>query len=236
MMDITDLQNHCYVPYSNTDSLAVVRSKEGTYFPGCRIESIAYPLSISAIQNALFSCLSEGSTPDIAWTTATELPHKKFWESELEITCKEWSNDEPGDIEFADLILDPNINLKDKLVSLLDDAVVKESDFPVAALLKTDQGIFSGVNIECSAWDMGLCAERVAIAKALTYGSKQLEELYIHTRSGDFSSPCGACRQVIIEHMPDRQIHLYHADHSTSVHFSTDLLPHSFQSSSLKNN
>jgi homotetrameric cytidine deaminase len=116
----------------------------------------------------------------------------------------------------------------------LDYAKVEESNFPVAALLETEKGFFSGVNIECSSWSMGLCAERIAIAKALSFGCQQLKTLHIHTRDGEFSSPCGACRQVLIEHMPKRQIHLYHADHSKSIHFCNDLLPHSFQSSSLK--
>lgn len=235
-MNITDLANNAYVPYSNAASLAVARSKDGTHFPGCRIENVSFPLSISAVQSALFCCLSEGHTPDVVWGSATEDPHKAFWISELDVTFKEWNTDELSDIQFADLALNANINRKDTLVSLLDDAVVEESNFPVAALVETEQGFFSGVNIECSAWNMGLCAERVAIAKALAYGSKELQQLYVHTRGGDFSSPCGACRQVIMEQMPDRQIHLHHADHSTSVHFSTDLLPHSFQSSSLKNN
>ncbi len=112
-------------------------------------------------------------------------------------------------------------------------AVVEESNFPVSALVETEEGYFSGVNIECSSWNLGLCAERVVITKALTYGAKKLENLHIHSRGGEFSSPCGACRQVIMEHMPDKQIYLHHADGTESVHFAVDLLPHSFRSSTL---
>lgn len=232
-MTISDLFSHAYTPYSKKNSVAIVRSASGSYFPGCRIENIAYPLSITAIQNALFCCISEGESPEEAWTTDQNDPIISYWEQELEVSIQQLKRSNLSDIVFPDIRLRKKVDPQKKLVHLLDQAVVGESDFPVAALLETADGFYSGVNIECSAWSMGLCAERVAISKALSYGHNEFRALHIHTRDGEFSSPCGACRQVIIEHMPDKQIHLHHADHSTSIHFSMDLLPHSFRSSSL---
>lgn len=235
-MDIIQLYEQNYVPYSGQSSVALVRSKSGMWFPGVRVENIAYPLSIDAVQNALFCCLSEGHQPDELYTEDRNNKLLSFWQKEytLSVYHPESRNEFP-DSKLADLRIEDDINIEKKLVDLLDQAVVSESNFPVSALVETEQGFFSGVNVECAAWNMGLCAERIAIAKALTYGSRNFKTMHIHTRDGEFSSPCGACRQVIIEHLPDRKVHLHHADHSESIHFSNDLLPHSFRSSSLSN-
>lgn len=234
-MDINALRERNYTPYSKSPSVAVVRSKSGRWFPGIRIENISYPLSISAVQNALFCCLSEGDQPEVLFTDDPDASMNALWKEELDISIKSLEARKVTDCTFADLKLNSDIPIKNKLQKLLDNAVVDESDFPVSALLETENGYYSGVNIECSSWNMGLCAERIAIAKALTYGDNKLKSLHVHTREGEFSSPCGACRQVIIEHLPNKQIHLHHADHSESVHFSNDLLPHSFSSSTLSN-
>ncbi|NGP86730.1 cytidine deaminase [Fodinibius halophilus] len=232
-MNISELTEHSYVPYSGTPKFAVAKSKEGRYFPGCRIENISYPLSISAIHNALFCCISEGNTPQEVWAPHTEKSMISFWKEEFGVTVTTQEQSKWSDVSFPNLALQEEIPLDKTLKKLLDKAVVGESDFPVAALLETDIGFFSGVNIECSSWSMGLCAERVAIGKAVTYGAQNFKRLHIHTRDGEFSSPCGSCRQVIVEHMAQKQIHLHHADNTESVHFGHDLLPHSFRSSTL---
>lgn len=231
-MKSTDLSTNNYVPYSGKLAVAVVKSKEGLSFPGVRVENIAFPLTISAAQNALFCCLSEGSTPEELLTSNPDDAQIVFWEREFGIKVSSLDVKHVPDFNFAKLRLEKNIDIKAALAKLINQAIVNESNFPVAALVKTETGFFSGVNIECSSWNLGLCAERVAIAKALTHGSR-LKELYVHTSKGEFSSPCGACRQVMIEHMPQQQVHLHHADHSESVHFIADLLPHSFYTSSL---
>lgn len=234
-MDIEEHRHQSYVPYSKKPSVALIRSNSGDWFPGVRVENISYPLSISAPQNALFCCLSEGQQPNELFTDDKNPSMLSCWEKEFGITVHTVNEKSFPEHSVTEPALKPNIDIKQKLTELLDLAVVEESNFPVSALLETEMGFFSGVNIECSAWNMGLCAERIAIAKALTFGSQTLKRLHLHTREGEFSSPCGACRQVIIEHLPNRQIHLHHADHSESVHFSNDLLPHSFSSSSLSN-
>lgn len=234
-MHTTDLYEQSYVPYSSQPAAAVVRSKEGRYFPGKRIENIAYPLTIGAAQSAFFSCLSEGEIPAEVATTKKEDPMLEMWKREygLEISALDPKN--LPDYSFANIQLSKQANPEKTLLELLDQAIVGESNFPVASLVETELGFFSGVNIEFSEWTMGLCAERIAIAKALSYGSTKFRRLHIRTRKGEFSSPCGACRQVIVEHMPNKQVHLYHADHSESIHFSKDLLPYNFQSSALTN-
>lgn len=226
------INNSSYVPYSGNYLSCVVKSIQGNYFPGVRVENASFPLTINAAQNALFNCLSEGEQPKAIYVQDTTANDLEFWKREYNVWV--YSINELDDISLKPVTLDiEQTDIKKVLVKLLDNAITDNSDFPVSALLQTDSGYISGVNIECSEWSLGLCAERVAIGKAISYGLSEFDALYIHTRHGEFSSPCGACRQVIIEHMPHHPIHLHHADETQSVHFSSDLLPHSFRSSTL---
>jgi cytidine deaminase len=72
------------------------------------------------------------------------------------------------------------------------------SNYPVgAALLTTSGRIYDGVNIENAAYPNGICAERVAVFKAVSEGELQFEALVVATHNG--GTPCGACRQVLAE-------------------------------------
>ncbi|GAA5520321.1 cytidine deaminase [Aliifodinibius salicampi] len=233
-MDLLQRYEHSYVPYSHQPELALVRGQEGEYFPGIRIENISYPLSITAAQNALFCCISEGKKPDRLLTTNPEDPFLPLWKKEFNISVEKLDTENPPDIVLAEIILHDHDTPDQLLINLLERARVPNSNFPVAALAETNQGYIGGANIECTSWNMGLCAERVAIAKALTY-DLNIKALHIHSRDGDYSSPCGACRQVIIEHIPEKKIYLHHSDHTRSNHFAKDLLPFSFHSNALSN-
>ncbi len=80
---------------------------------------------------------------------------------------------------------------------------------------------------------MGLCAERVALSKALASGNIDFSAISVHTLKGEFSSPCGACRQVLKEHLPLSKAKLFHANDTYSEHFINDFLPYNFSSKSL---
>ena len=72
------------------------------------------------------------------------------------------------------------------------------SNYPVGAALRTKTGrVYSGVNIENAAYPTGICAERVAIFKAISEGEREFEVIAVVTDNG--GSPCGACRQVLSE-------------------------------------
>ncbi len=66
-----------------------------------------------------------------------------------------------------------------------------------AAVLMEDGRIFEGCNVENAVYPLGLCAERVAIFKAVSEGSRRIAAIAVVTANG--GSPCGACRQVIRE-------------------------------------
>ena len=72
------------------------------------------------------------------------------------------------------------------------------SKFLVGAALLTESGkIYDGVNIENAAYPSGICAERVAVFKAVSEGERKFVALAVATSNG--GSPCGACRQVLAE-------------------------------------
>lgn len=72
------------------------------------------------------------------------------------------------------------------------------SNFAVGAALQArDGGIFSGCNVESSSYGLSVCAERVALFKALSEGVDQFTRLVVITGTDPPSSPCGACRQLL---------------------------------------
>jgi cytidine deaminase len=72
------------------------------------------------------------------------------------------------------------------------------SNYKVGAALRTDSGrIYTGVNIENAAYPNGICAERVAVFKAVSDGEVNFEVIAVVTDNG--GTPCGGCRQVLSE-------------------------------------
>lgn len=222
------LLDRAYTPYSETPRACVVQSSSGVNYPGVRIENASYPVSISAIQSALYGCLSVGDTPATLLTPLDQdLEFKDYWSKTQSLEIRETSSIDG--LTYYDPLIKENIDIQAYLVELLNSSVTPNSDFPVSALLKVDGGYVAGVNIEVNEWSMGLCAERVAIARAISSGYKTFESLYLHTRDGEFSSPCGACRQVIGEQLPFHPVTFFHSDGSMSEHMTPDLLPHRFK-------
>lgn len=232
-MDLNQLRQLSYVPYSGRPGIAVAESRSGNFFPGVRIENVSFPLTIPAEQAALYSCLSEGELPQTLYTEEVTSANLAYWKEEYDLHIENLTDGTDID-RFKDVVL--NGEIKSLLRSLLNRAVTGNSDFPVSAILEAEEGRISGVNIEGGSWESGLCAERVVLAKAMAHGVniKEIRALHLHTLHGEYSSPCGACRQVIVEHLPRSPVIIHHPDGSVSRHFSSDLLPYSFKSDFLK--
>jgi cytidine deaminase len=76
------------------------------------------------------------------------------------------------------------------------------SHYPVgAALLSSSGKVYTGVNIENAAYPTGICAERVAVFKAVSEGEKSFTAVAVVTANG--GTPCGSCRQVLSEFSQD---------------------------------
>jgi len=122
--------------------------------------------------------------------------------------------------------------LYDQAKQVLDNAYVKYSHFHVAAALKLKNGeVITGVNVENASFGLTNCAERTALFTAYTKGYKKedIEEILITTKQDDFISPCGACRQVMRELMPDdAKVHLANKQGEIKTVLNKDLLPFAF--------
>ncbi|MCJ7532658.1 MAG: cytidine deaminase [Anaerolineales bacterium] len=107
------------------------------------------------------------------------------------------------------------------------------SNYPVgAALLTTSGRIYEGVNVENAAYPDSMCAERVAIYKAVSEGERKYVAIAVVTKDG--GSPCGSCRQVLAEFGLDTVVLIANERgmllNETSV---AELLPQAFNSTSL---
>jgi cytidine deaminase len=109
------------------------------------------------------------------------------------------------------------------------------SNYPVGAALRTKSGrIFTGVNVENAAYPASMCAERVAVFKAVSEGEREFDVIAVVTPGG--GSPCGGCRQVLAEFGMDMVVLIANAE-GRLVQETTmqDLLPGAFTSGDLKN-
>ena len=112
-------------------------------------------------------------------------------------------------------------------------AYVPYSNYAVGAALLTSSGrVYDGVNIENAAYPVTVCAERVAIFKAISNGEREFQAIAVVTRNGGM--PCGSCRQVMAEFSPGMTVIV--ADEQGKVVSETllsDLLPGAFRPDSL---
>ena len=119
--------------------------------------------------------------------------------------------------------------------TMLERAYVPYSHFPVgAALLCRDGTVFTGCNIENSAYGSTICAERTALCKAVSEGHRDdWEALAVVGKGADYCWPCGACRQMLYEFAPDLTILVARGDGDYVALPLADLLPHGFGPKSL---
>ena len=119
--------------------------------------------------------------------------------------------------------------LKATAVAMLDRAYCPYSHFAVGAALECADGtVFTGCNIENAAYSPGICAERTAVAKAVSEGHTDFVRIAIAGRSADFCVPCGVCRQVLREFAPGIEVICLNGKGEEQVFTLSELLPHSF--------
>jgi cytidine deaminase len=114
-----------------------------------------------------------------------------------------------------------------------DNAYIPYSHYPVGAALRSRDGtIFRGCNVENAAYPSSLCAERVALVKAVSEGHREFDLLAVVTPNG--GSPCGSCRQMLYEFAPNLRVILARTDGVIVYDGSlSDLLPRGFGPDSL---
>jgi cytidine deaminase len=103
------------------------------------------------------------------------------------------------------------------------------SDFKVGAALETADGrIITGCNIENCTYGLTMCAERVAMFKAVSEGHRAFRRIAIVADTTQATSPCGACRQILWEFAGDIEVILADLTGITMTHTLKGLLPHPF--------
>ena len=112
-------------------------------------------------------------------------------------------------------------------------AQARYSEFKVgAALITENDEIFTGCNVESSSYGLTICAERVALTKAISEGASKFKAIAIYAKDGYICPPCGACRQLLYDYAPDIDVILSDGKEQQVINLK-DLLPFAFDDSQL---
>ena len=127
-------------------------------------------------------------------------------------------------------------DLVQQAINAKSRALPTYSNFHVGAALLSKSGkIFLGANIENSSYGLTICAERTAAFNAIIEGEREFEAIAVAGDSEDYISPCGACRQVLME-LCGKNLHVYMINQKGEYKQTTldELLPYSFGEEFLK--
>ena len=114
------------------------------------------------------------------------------------------------------------------------NAVAPYSKFLVGAALESDTGtVYSGCNIENATYGLTMCAERVAIFKALSEGARTFRRIAVAADTDTLTPPCGSCRQLIWEFCGDVEVVLVNPRGASERFQMRDLFPRPFDASFL---
>jgi len=103
------------------------------------------------------------------------------------------------------------------------------SRFQVGAALETaDEKIITGCNVENATYGLTICAERVAVFKALSEGHRRFTRIAIVADTEEPTPPCGACRQILWEFGGDLEVILGNLSEAKATYRLSQLLPHAF--------
>lgn len=123
-----------------------------------------------------------------------------------------------------------NITLIKKAHEAKENSYSPYSKFRVgAALITSENKIYSGANIENSSYGAAICAERTAVVKAVSDGSKHIRKIAVVSDSGSVTYPCGICLQVLSEFMDNGEIILEDENKNIHVYNLSEFLPKAFK-------
>ncbi len=106
------------------------------------------------------------------------------------------------------------------------------SKFKVGAALEDESGrIFTGCNVENASYGLTVCAERVAVFKAISEGAADFRRIVVVADTGLLTPPCGACRQILWEFCGDIEVRLANLRGKSETFQMKDLFPRPFDAS-----
>lgn len=241
--------HHTYAPYSHREEVVLLVLSDGSWVKGVRVENASYPLSIPAVMNALTTAASLGRMDVVLAMSNHKLePYDvDYLEAALGVSGSRsgddlWlsGRDLPNELG-APLPVIQTIqvaNLQEGIAwarKAAENAWIPESGFPVGSMLLNHAGeAVMGCNVESVDWPKCLCAERNTISTAISYGLKDWKALYLSCPKLPGGTPCGACRQVLMEFDPELDVVLDMGDYPPKVFKAKDLLPHSFEGDFLR--
>jgi cytidine deaminase len=108
-------------------------------------------------------------------------------------------------------------------------AIAPYSHFLVGSALVTRDGqVITGCNVENASYGLTMCAERVALLKALSDGHREFAAIAVVADTESPTPPCGPCRQLLWEYCGDIPVVLANLQRTAATHQLADLLPHPF--------
>ncbi len=115
-----------------------------------------------------------------------------------------------------------------------ENAYAPYSNFKVGAAIITEDGkVFTGANVENASYGLSICAERVALFKAVSEGYRKFKAIAVVADTDGPVSPCGACRQVLSE-FGDMDVIMANVKGDMKVMKLSELLPESFTPEDLR--
>ena len=115
-----------------------------------------------------------------------------------------------------------------------DRAHAPYSNFKVGAALEDEAGkIFTGCNVENATYGLSLCAERVAVFKAISEGAGRIRRIAVVADTDAVTPPCGACRQILWEFCGDAQLVLANLTGAREITTLAQIFPRPFDASFL---
>jgi homotetrameric cytidine deaminase len=246
------LTERAHAPFSGEPSAATLLLSDGTCVPGVRVESASYSLTIPALLNAYTTAVAAGRGRDVVafvlsrpFRREESLYVEELTDAPTEPCAADaWvrsvgpNGTLPSPGAFLSPFLERTVDAEDEGVRqarrLAERAYVPVSQFPVGALLETDDGrLVPGVNVEHPDWARILCAERTALGTVQSYAAGRVRRLFLSCRADAEGTPCGACRQLLSERAPDAVLWMDRHDDPPEQANLSSLLPGSFRGRAL---
>lgn len=126
-------------------------------------------------------------------------------------------------------------NLIETTKKAFENAYAPYSKFRVGAVVETKAGkLYTGCNVESASYGLTVCAERVAIWKAVSEGEREFKQVCVVADTEELTPPCGVCRQIIWEFCGDIPIVFANLKGKYEILQMKDLLPRAFDTKFLK--
>ncbi|PIQ62439.1 MAG: cytidine deaminase [Bacteroidetes bacterium CG12_big_fil_rev_8_21_14_0_65_60_17] len=237
-------QKRARVPFSRDSHVVLLLLSDGAWIPGVRIDSASFPLSIPATLNAVSTAWALDRTDVVVlWS------NRSLTRAELLYAEDAFPGHSPR--RHADHVLiygktpvpEPRTELiptirhsggasRDLIPvvrTVAKRAHVPSSRFPVGCIIPVGNGLaVPGVNVEHPEWPWILCAERNALGTLVSYGLSEPDTLILSCLRDDEGTPCGACRQLIMELAPGASVWMDRGNRPPDCMEAVSMLPYFF--------